>query len=208
MLIRLRPRRPNHATVVAYLALFVALGGTTYAAATIGPSNIKNDAVRSRHIKDGAVKNPDLGLNSVGTAKIRPGAVTPGKLSADPDPTPVVGPTLNCGTDTSSSGRFCTGWAAYPSAEYEAPGYYRDGRGVVHFVGLAASSPEGCSDTLQGYIFRLPLGDRPAARHVFATNGNGGHARIDVHSTGEVACVNGNSTLGLSLDGVSFRAGV
>jgi hypothetical protein len=29
---KLRPRRPSHPTVVAYLALFVALGGTTYAA--------------------------------------------------------------------------------------------------------------------------------------------------------------------------------
>jgi hypothetical protein len=61
--------------VVAYLALFVALGGTTYAAATIGSGNIKNDAVLSRHIKDGAVKNPDLGANSVGTGKVIDGSL-------------------------------------------------------------------------------------------------------------------------------------
>jgi hypothetical protein len=206
MLSKLRPRSAYD--VMAAIAFFIAVaGGGAYAAATIGSGSIKNDAVLSRHIKDGEVKNPDLGTGSVGTVKIRPGAVTPGKLSADPDPTPVVGPTVNCGTETSSTGFFCDHWAAYPSVEYQAPSYYRDARGVVHLVGLAASSPEQCSDTPGGYIFRLPLGDRPAARHVFATNGNGGHARVDVHSTGEVACVAGNSTLGLSLDGVSFRAG-
>jgi hypothetical protein len=76
MLARLHLRRPSHGTVVAYLALFVALGGSAYAAATIGPSNIKNDAVRSRHIKDGAVKNPDLGANSVGTGKVLDNTLT------------------------------------------------------------------------------------------------------------------------------------
>ena len=70
MLSKLLSRRPSHATVVAYLALFVALGGTTYAAATIGAGDIKNDAVRSRHIKNGQVKNPDLAPNSVGGGKV------------------------------------------------------------------------------------------------------------------------------------------
>src|SRR5215212_7347782 len=60
---------------VGYLALFVALGGTTYAAATIGPSNIKNDAVLTRHIKTGAVQNPDLGANSIGSGKVIDGSL-------------------------------------------------------------------------------------------------------------------------------------
>src|SRR5256885_17224173 len=50
------------------------LGGSAYAAATIGPSDIKNNAVRSRHIKD-AVKNPDLGANAVGTGKVIDGSL-------------------------------------------------------------------------------------------------------------------------------------
>src|SRR2546421_12842696 len=66
---RFRPRL-TYANVVASLALFVALGGTTYAAATIGAGDIKNDAVRSRHIKNGQVKNPDLAPNSVGGGKV------------------------------------------------------------------------------------------------------------------------------------------
>jgi hypothetical protein len=56
---RFRPRL-TYANVVASLALFVALGGTTYAAATIGAGDIKKDAVRSKHIKNGEVKSEDL----------------------------------------------------------------------------------------------------------------------------------------------------
>ncbi len=51
-----RFRRPSHATVVAYLALFIALGGASYAAAT-------------------------LPAGSVGTKQIRPHAVTLPKLA-------------------------------------------------------------------------------------------------------------------------------
>ena len=52
---------PSHGTVIAYLALFVALGGAgAYAAGAIGPNDIQRDAVRSKHIKDGQVKPQDL----------------------------------------------------------------------------------------------------------------------------------------------------
>ncbi len=73
---RKRPGRPSHATVVAYAALFVALTGTAWAAATIGPGNIKDDAVRSKHIKDGQVKKHDLHANSVVSGKIADGTVS------------------------------------------------------------------------------------------------------------------------------------
>lgn len=47
--------RPSHATVIAYLALFVALGGASYAVST-APKN----SVTSKSIKRGAVKSPDV----------------------------------------------------------------------------------------------------------------------------------------------------
>lgn len=68
---RRRLRRPGHGTVIAYLALFVALGtGSAWAAATIGPNDIKTDAVKSRHIDNGQVHGPDIGENAVGSAKV------------------------------------------------------------------------------------------------------------------------------------------
>jgi hypothetical protein len=61
---------------MAAIAFFVVVaGGSAYAAATIGAGDIKNDAVRSRHIKNGEVKNPDLGANSVGSAKVIDGSL-------------------------------------------------------------------------------------------------------------------------------------
>lgn len=76
MLSRLRPRRPSHGTVVAYAALFVALGGSAYAAATIGSSDIKPNAILSKHIKDGQVKSADVAKNAIGSAQIVNNSVT------------------------------------------------------------------------------------------------------------------------------------
>ncbi len=43
-------KRPTHPTIVAYLALFVALGGSAYAAATIGSAEIKNNSIRGKDV--------------------------------------------------------------------------------------------------------------------------------------------------------------
>ena len=62
---RLRCKAPSPALIISIVALFAALGGTSYAAATIGTSDIKN----------GAVTNPKLGASSVGFQKMRSGAI-------------------------------------------------------------------------------------------------------------------------------------
>ena len=63
------------ANAVGYLALFVALGGTSYAAANIGSAQIKTDAILTRHIKDGQVTGRDLARGAVGPRQIRDRAV-------------------------------------------------------------------------------------------------------------------------------------
>jgi hypothetical protein len=50
-----RLRRPSHGTVVAYLALFVALGGSSYAAVTL-----KRNSVKSKHIARNAITSPKV----------------------------------------------------------------------------------------------------------------------------------------------------
>jgi hypothetical protein len=62
---KLRRARLSHATVVAYLALFVALGGTSVAAVTLA-----NNSVKSKHIAKGNVKRSDIGRNAVNSAKV------------------------------------------------------------------------------------------------------------------------------------------
>jgi hypothetical protein len=53
----------SYANVTASLALFLALGGAAvYAAGEIGAGDIKDDAVRSRHIKDRQVRQAELAV--------------------------------------------------------------------------------------------------------------------------------------------------
>jgi hypothetical protein len=56
------PRKPriSHTTVVAYLALFVALGGSAYAAATITGRDIVNGSITGVDIKNGSVRTADV----------------------------------------------------------------------------------------------------------------------------------------------------
>jgi hypothetical protein len=69
-------RLPSPAMGVALIALVAATSGTTYAAVHIGTKQIRDNAVTSNKIRNGAVKNVDLARNSVVTAKIVAGAVT------------------------------------------------------------------------------------------------------------------------------------
>lgn len=73
---RTKLRHPSHATVVAYLALFVALGGSAFAVATIGGKDIREDAVRNRHIHDNAVRSAQIGPSSVGSGQVALNSLT------------------------------------------------------------------------------------------------------------------------------------
>jgi hypothetical protein len=55
-----RIRRPRHATIVAYLALFAALGGGAIAATKIGTKQLQPNAVTSPKIAKAAVRAGDI----------------------------------------------------------------------------------------------------------------------------------------------------
>src|SRR3954452_150646 len=85
MLRKLRPRRPSHGTVVAYLALFFALGGSAYAAfvvssnSEIGPDTIygaNKPASANDNIVANSVAGTDLDFDSVGTGKVIDNSLT------------------------------------------------------------------------------------------------------------------------------------
>lgn len=62
-------RRPSPAMAVALVALFLALGGSVYAATKIGTSQLKRNAVTTAKIKNGAVKEAKLADGAVTGAK-------------------------------------------------------------------------------------------------------------------------------------------
>lgn len=66
------------ANVVSLIALFIALGGTSYAVTAID-----NNSVRSNHVVNGEVKSPDLATGAATAAKLAPNAVNSGKVVND-----------------------------------------------------------------------------------------------------------------------------
>lgn len=63
-------RHLTYANVMATVALFVALGGVSYATIKIG-----RDSVRARHIAPNAVRASELARRSVGTAEVTDGSL-------------------------------------------------------------------------------------------------------------------------------------
>lgn len=79
-------RAPSAALVVSTVALFVSLGGTGYAAFTlgnnsVGTSQLKNGAVTAKRLRNGAVTAKKLRNGAVTATKLAKGAVTGSKLS-------------------------------------------------------------------------------------------------------------------------------
>ena len=69
-----RSRRPSPALLVASLALFISLGGTSYAVITVGSAQIRNNSVRG----------VDLRNNDIRSADIRNGTLRDADLSSPP----------------------------------------------------------------------------------------------------------------------------
>ena len=77
--------RLTYSNVVATLAIFIALGGVSYAATnlaknSVGTKQIKNNAVTSKKIKKNAVTSKKIKKNVVTSSKIKKNAVTTAKI--------------------------------------------------------------------------------------------------------------------------------
>jgi hypothetical protein len=62
---RLASRRPSASLVIACLALFVALGGVGYAAATIGSAAIVDNSIRSKDVRNNDLRGKDVRTNTL-----------------------------------------------------------------------------------------------------------------------------------------------
>jgi|SRR5829696_1605167 len=72
-----RAFRPTPALVVAFVALFAAMGGVGYSAVKLKPSSVK-----TKNIRPGAVTTEKLADGAVTTPKLSPDAVAPNALNA------------------------------------------------------------------------------------------------------------------------------
>jgi hypothetical protein len=73
---RLLSRRPSPALIVALLALFVALGGSSYAAVKIGARDIQRGAVGTRAIANNSIRSADIRNATVSGTDVKDDSLT------------------------------------------------------------------------------------------------------------------------------------
>jgi hypothetical protein len=171
----------TYANVVASIALFVALGGASYAAITlprnsVGAKQIKKNAVSGKKVKNRSLTGVDLDLSRLGQVPSARGADHAGSAdhatladtaghatSADSASTAgtatnIVPPEAWHEVDAPGEPAFETGAGNEPTmgpgVKFETAGFYKDREGVVHLKGMVHGTGDG--------FFRLPPGYRPA----------------------------------------------
>ena len=68
-------RLPSPAMMVALLALFAALAGTSYAAVTITGKNVKNSSLTGSDVKNGSLTGTDVKSRSLSGSDVKDGAL-------------------------------------------------------------------------------------------------------------------------------------
>ncbi|HEX8104573.1 MAG TPA: hypothetical protein VF533_18295 [Solirubrobacteraceae bacterium] len=169
--------RLTYSNVMATVAVFVALGGTGYAA-----TQLPRDSVGSKQIRSKAVGRSELKPKAVSASRIRSGAVTARTLSrgtraslrGDAGPTGpqgIQGPPGPVGPDATLRASINSGGIAVGVGD--SPGATHDGGSNEYRVRF--NSPiEGCTPTAT--LARLPNGqdieDPPAGRITVAMDGD------------------------------------
>src|SRR3954453_2168813 len=150
-------RRPSPSMIVALLALFVALGGSSYAAIKVGSKQIVNNSIRGKDVRNGTLRGKDSGKNTYTGKQIKESALgkVPSAASADS--------AANAGNATTLGGHgagfyaplgaeavhvvgasgqvpFGSGWGSGADPGEEGPGFWKDPAGTVHLRGAISRS--------------------------------------------------------------------
>jgi hypothetical protein len=195
-------RRPSFPTAISLIALFVALGGTSYAVIKLPPKSVGN-----RELKSNAVTSAKIRARSVSRSDLSPSA-----RSGTRGPRGPAGPAGPGGTAGAPEPYkplpFVGAWTNYGHV-WATPAYRKDQRGRVHLRGLAAKEPGAPAG--DDPIALLPPGYRPTARLIFPVASGSQTAgqmygRVDVLPDGNIYWVSGASGDGdfTSLSTVSF----
>lgn len=173
--------------VVAVIALFVALGGVGYAAATIGSADVKNNSLRSKDIRNRTLRGKDVRSSSLGAKQIK-----------DPRYREIGDP---------GQPGFLNGARNY-SAAYSTAAYLKDSEGFVHLKGTinARAAAEG-RELPDVVVFRLPAGYRPRRILDIGTVASSAPGVVYIHPNGDVELAGPSGEANYGLDSITFRAG-
>jgi hypothetical protein len=117
-----RLRTPSPALVIACLALFAALGGVAYAAATIRSSDIVDGSIRNRDFKDGTLRGQEAKRNGFGGGAIKESSLDATQLKKVDEAATADGVTLQAvvaETGTSSRNRGATSTTKTATGVYQ-----------------------------------------------------------------------------------------
>lgn len=105
--------------VVVALALFVAVGGTSFAAITITGMNVKDGSLTGADVKDGSLGSTDVRNGSLRSADFRPGQLRSGPVGPDgaPGATGAPGPPGATGTAGAPGGPGAAGLQGPPGSD-------------------------------------------------------------------------------------------
>ena len=181
MLSELRSRL-TYANLMATVAMFIALGGGAYAAATgsIDSRELKNNNVRSTDLRNNDVRTRDLRNNDVRGGDVRNSTLTGGDVANDgltgsdvlesslgQVPSATSANSANTANNLAApegfhevgapgEPSFQNGCSTSAVGHLETPGFYKDHEGRVHLKGSVT-----CPSSNQ-IAFQLPPGYRPA----------------------------------------------
>jgi hypothetical protein len=214
-------RRPSPALVISMIALFVALGGTGYAATQINGKSLKNNSVTGKKLKNKTVTGGKVKPNTLTGAQIKESSlgIVPNAAHAATATSAANAATLDGRAAASFAAAkaepvhivgapgqvpFGAGWE--PGGSEQVPGFWKDPFGTVYLQGQAGRDSGG-----NPIIFTLPPGFRPTDNSYFSTYpaGGTGTAAIAVNANGDVELF-GLEEAGddgfVGLGGVVFRA--
>jgi hypothetical protein len=225
----MRPRL-TYANIVATLALFIALGGASYAALkvpkkSVGTKQLKKNAVTTPKIKDQAVTAGKVKNGTLTGKQIASGSITGAQVNAS---TLGIVPTAQTANGLAPSEAwhlvgtpgeppFQHSWENAGTSE-DPVGFYKDPAGIVHLTGEAWKGPANNA------MFQLPHGFRPGRERYLAfavacsctataIDPQGGLVKFALElgrvgisgSDGRVVAENGEP-FRIHLDGITFRA--
>jgi hypothetical protein len=191
--------RLTYANVMATIAVFIALGGASFAALklpknSVGTKQLKKEAVTRGKVKKGTLTGAQINVSTLGTVPTADRANVAGTAGTANS---LAAPEAWHEVDQPGQPQFMNGWSNY-GIDFATAGFYKDVQGVVHLKGLINGSNDGTA------VFFLPPGFRPSEIRSFPTTGTAATS-VSVYPDGEVRMSCGTVGCAPSLEGVAFR---
>ena len=189
-------RRPAPATVIACLALFVALGGTSFAAFVVTGKNVKNGSLTGKDVKDNSlgsadvqgIRGRDVKNNAIGGNQINESSL--GQVNAAKQ--------ADHATNADNADNAAKLGGA-PADSFAQQGQWALIQGTATDATVLASSPGIAANRLATGLYNVDIGQSAVRRPLTATVNEGTLGQVNVAPCGG----NANNPGGVNCGGVN-----